>query len=75
MPPPLTFLLSPSRHMFPYQQNNVDECGRRIIGLLRDYLRSHHWPEQQVLINKWNLPDDTPFNTDQMAALGYALAA
>ena len=24
-----------------------------------------HWPEQQVLINKWNLPDDTPFNTDQ----------
>ena len=25
MPPPLTFLLSPSGHMFPYQQYNVDE--------------------------------------------------
>ena len=34
-----------------------------------------HWPEQQVLINEWNLPDNTPFNTDQMAALSNALAA
>ena len=25
MPPPLIFLLSPSRHMFPYQQYNVDK--------------------------------------------------
>ena len=33
------------------------------------------WPERQVLINEWNLSDDTPFNTTQMAALGEALAA
>jgi len=33
------------------------------------------WPERQVLINEWNLSDDTPLNTTQMATLGEALAA
>ena len=33
------------------------------------------WPERQVLINEWNLSDDTTFNTTQMEALGEALAA
>ena len=32
-------------------------------------------PEQEVLINKWNLSDNTQFNTDQMTTLGEALAA
>ena len=31
MPPPLTFLLSPSRHMFPFQQYDMD----------KDHLQSH----------------------------------
>lgn len=33
------------------------------------------WPEQEVLRNEWKLSDDTPFNADQMTALGEALAA
>lgn len=28
------------------------------------------WPERQVLINEWKLPDNTPFNTAQMESLG-----
>ena len=31
------------------------------------------WPECQVLINEWKLPDNTPFNTAQMETLGKAL--
>ena len=33
------------------------------------------WPEQQALINKWKLSDNTQFNSAQMAALSKALAA
>jgi hypothetical protein len=33
------------------------------------------WPERQVLVNEWKLPDNTPFNTAQMETLGKALAA
>lgn len=33
------------------------------------------WPERQVLINEWNLSDDTPFDEAQMTILGEALAA
>jgi hypothetical protein len=34
-----------------------------------------HWPEWEFLANEWKLPGNTLFNTDQMAALGKALAA
>ena len=33
------------------------------------------WPERQVLINEWKLPDNTTFNTAQMETLGKALSA
>jgi hypothetical protein len=33
------------------------------------------WPEKQVLINEWNLSDNTMFDTAQMDTLGKALAA
>jgi hypothetical protein len=33
------------------------------------------WPERQVLMNEWNLSDDTSFDAAQMTILGEALAA